>query len=450
MTELILRYLWFEDKVRLECVSKQWRRLIYNKQIGLTIKYLDSEQRKCSLRQLTHRNRNQSNDRIDRKALESVLKTCRFITGISCWVETNSEVLALIGRYCPRIKSLYYRRNGVNGQTLWSLIGHCFHYLWSFFYRSETELSFHQKYGHKLKALDIYQENVSEEDNEQIKQFLKFCPNITEVFVPKFSLLLNENREYLPKLKHIFIECKYSIESEKVNKIKILSDKNSQTLNTFYVEFESLTEEELKTCIECICRLEKLKRLKMYFNSWENTEHIENSLSMIGQKCTKLSQLEFHVEHVMPIPNHLFDAFSHFKDITKLGIRLSTFSIVKPSVESLKTCKQLMKLEISYLPLEEDYFTNVRSFLPKLKRLEILTEKHFSETFIDSMKNIEKVFLGVRDETNGTYDQKYWYFGKCLSEVMSSPKGKDVIRVNDNCGLYCCDVNTNWRFSEEV
>ena len=32
LTELILQYLTFEDTVRLECVSKQWRRLIYNKQ----------------------------------------------------------------------------------------------------------------------------------------------------------------------------------------------------------------------------------------------------------------------------------------------------------------------------------------------------------------------------------------------------------------------------------
>ena len=37
LTELILQYLTFEDKVRLECVSKQWRRLIYNKQSVINI-----------------------------------------------------------------------------------------------------------------------------------------------------------------------------------------------------------------------------------------------------------------------------------------------------------------------------------------------------------------------------------------------------------------------------
>ena len=33
MTELIVSYLWFEDKVRLECMSKQWRRLVFKKRV---------------------------------------------------------------------------------------------------------------------------------------------------------------------------------------------------------------------------------------------------------------------------------------------------------------------------------------------------------------------------------------------------------------------------------
>ena len=37
LTELILQYLTFEDKVRLECVSKQWRRLVFNKQFVIEI-----------------------------------------------------------------------------------------------------------------------------------------------------------------------------------------------------------------------------------------------------------------------------------------------------------------------------------------------------------------------------------------------------------------------------
>ena len=149
----------------------------------------------------------------------------------------------------------------------------------------------------------------------------------------------------------------------------------------------------------------------------------------------------------------MFDAFSHFKVITRLCVIHWTDNIVYGSVESLKDCKHLKNLRISYPRFEEDFFPNVLSFLPNLRIVKIGTEKQFSETFIDSfhsMKNIKKIFVSVRNVPNTTYDQKYWYFGKCLSEVMSSPKGKDVIRVTDNCALYRCDANTNPWFSEEV
>ena len=33
LSEVILSYLWFEDKIRLECVSKQWRRLVYQQTV---------------------------------------------------------------------------------------------------------------------------------------------------------------------------------------------------------------------------------------------------------------------------------------------------------------------------------------------------------------------------------------------------------------------------------
>src|SRR5690348_7145073 len=58
LTELILSYLSFEDKFRFECVSKRFKRLIFNKQkeinvsiCGLNtskkIKYLRSVLKKC-------------------------------------------------------------------------------------------------------------------------------------------------------------------------------------------------------------------------------------------------------------------------------------------------------------------------------------------------------------------------------------------------------------------
>ena len=118
-------------------------------------------------------------------------------------------------------------------------------------------MSFYQIYGHRLEELIIKRRN--EEDNEEIKEFLRFCPNITNIFVAKFPLVLNESKVFLPKLKHI--NKTFDIGFEDMNELKILADKYSKTLNRLDVEFDFLFDEELNTCVDCICRLEKLKVL---------------------------------------------------------------------------------------------------------------------------------------------------------------------------------------------
>ena len=86
-------------------------------------------------------------------------------------------------------------------------------------------------------------------------------------------------------------------------------------------------------------------------------------------------------------------------------------------------CKQFIELDISYPVLREDYFANIASFVPKLELLHIITDKPFSHSFDDSfhsMKNIQRVTLRYNNEEK-RYFEKFWYFGKCLSEVMLSP-----------------------------
>ena len=49
------------------------------------------------------------------------------------------------------------------------------------------------------------------------------------------------------------------------------------------------------------------------------------------------------------------------------------------------------------------------------------------------MKTIEKVILSYTNIYKNSI--KSWCFSKCLSEVLSSPYGKDVILINDKCGV---------------
>ena len=223
--------------------------------------------------------------------------------------------------------------------------------------------------------------------------------------------------------------------------MKILSDKYSQTMKILNASLRDMTEEELKTCIECIARFENLKELKLEFGI---NKSIDDYISLIGQKCSKLLKLDLLVNPSVLITDRFFDLFSKFKNIKKLKLRLHNNTEVKGSIESLKHCKQLKHLDIEYFELREEFFANIDSFVPKLQTLRIFTSRHFSDSFIDSfhsMKNIQNVNLFIEILPQMSSSKKYWYFGKSLSEVMLSPNGKNVIRVTDNCGLLSYHLN---------
>ena len=404
LTELILQYLTFEDKVRLECVSKQWRRLVFNKQF--VIEFLN----------ISHKNKNSLNGlyrgigrrkKLNKQSLESVLKKCPNIKNFNLQINVKSSVLSLIGRYCPNIKSLKYNKRVIGSD--------------------DNVLSFFRINGHKLEELYLYK------NNNEFKNLLEFCANVRKAYISDLSVPLSQDKEFLPKLEHILSKIGN-------NQLKILSDKYSQTMKTLNIQLCYETEEELKTCIECIARFENLQSLTLHIKynitSSKPTQPIDDCLSLIGQKCTKLLKLDLSISPWLPISDRTFKALSEFKTLKKMTLYLPHFETVNTSIECFKHCKQLKQLEISYIELREDFFANIASFVPKLQSLCIHTTKQFSDSFINSfhsMKDLQKVHLFVdnRKEQNG----KIWYFGKSVSGVMLSPNGMNVKHITHNCAL---------------
>ena len=237
---------------------------------------------------------------------------------------------------------------------------------------------------------------------------------------------MSEDKQYLPKSE--VINTEFEIYSKDLNELKTMSDKYCQTMKTFKVRLISLTAEELKTCIEYISRFENSLQLELRLDSLKTTEPIDDCLSLIGQKCCKLLKLDLRIHESIPISDRFFATFPEFKAIKKLRIDLPHDLVFTGSVECFD-CKQPNELHIDYNGLTEDFFTEIASHLPKLRFLYIYTIKEYfvgsCNSFL-SMKNIQKI------ENNS---KKSWYFGKCLTEVKSTPKGKDVYRFNDNCGL---------------
>ena len=415
LTEHVLQYLSLSDKLRLECVSKQWKNAmiaVFWKEFVIELSTDNPTTNHNSLNEFFRLYMfRQSDDHLYEQRLELVLKKCPNITTVRLGMNVTSEMLSLFGRYCPQLKSLSYPCN------------------------NDKQLSFFSQYGRQLETLDL-SESI---DNTIFTSILQFCPNLKRVKLrPNFNLISND-KEFLPKLEEF--GCHLKISSNNINQMKKLTDKYSQTLKILNLLIIDLSAEELKTCIECISRFENLKELKLMFHRITTTKPIDDCLSLIGQKCCKLLKLDILIVDVLvPISERFFNVFTHFKSIKKLKICLPHIRVLSGSVECFKHCKQLEELDIKYQELREEFFVNIDSFVPKLQLLSITTEKQFSNSFINlfqSMKYIQKV--QINNQSNRLHKNDY-YFGKSLSEVMLSPNGMNVKQINDDCGLLLSNI----------
>ena len=395
LTEEVLQCLALKEKIRHECVSKQWRRLVYNRQYKICL--YTKPYKKHKLWHLLQIGR-QSTEQV----LESVLKKCPNITSVDIRSDrlNISFVLSLIGQYCPNIRSLNYTEN-FNEQHM-------------------NYLPFFHNNGHKLEELSIYGYSI------HFDKILKYCPNLKKIQIPENykSALLPTNKEILPKIEEFQICLKNK------DQMKILSDKYSQTMKILNIEFYVSTTEDLKTCFECIARFENLKQLSLCFINLKTTQPIDDCLSLIGLKCNKLLKLDLCFEEWVPIPYRLFYVFNDFKTIKKLKITLSCNRALPGSVECFKHCEQLNDIDINYSELSEDFFANIASFVPKLQSLRITTQKQFSESFFDSlhsMKQLEKVYLNIKNNNFTGIQSQCRYFGKGCEKITNETI--DVIQI---------------------
>ena len=399
MTELILSYLPFKDKIRLESVSKQWQRCISEKQFELEL-LLNSKKIYPSFGDVTKVLRYKYHFS---GMFESVAKKFPYITKVSVTDEDNkSEVLSLIGRYCPNIKSLKYK----NVST-----------------RIYEDIEFFRMYGHKLEELHLYGIQWA------FNGYLIFCSNVKTIYVDNMYFLFNEDKEYLPKLERI--ESFITINKwEIVIAFKILSEKYSQTMKSLKLKLYRLTEEDLKTCIECICRFENLTELILKIDSIEMDEEIDKSLSLIGEKCTKLFKYKLYIGRNAPISYDFFYIFQKYKAIKYLKLYLVYYYSLSGSIECFKYCKQLTELDIDYPGLREEFFANTELFIPKLQFLNITTEQLFSNTFFIlfiKLKNIKKVEL---TEGNNSKKELCYYKKNKRSHLKPRKSGDQLSAQN--------------------
>jgi len=109
LCELLLSFLPISDKIEFECVSKQWKRLIFNKQQKLIITF--SENKKYTIKKICYARDISQIDKycINIGLLEKVFVKFKYITHLE--INTGKDytfefyfepiLLKMIGAYCP-------------------------------------------------------------------------------------------------------------------------------------------------------------------------------------------------------------------------------------------------------------------------------------------------------------------------------------------------------------
>lgn len=97
LTLLVLSYLPFEDKLRFECVSKQWQRLLFD-----GIKFLEYPLSK----KLFEPGFDDSRRRVISKR---ILKKCHFIEHLKLTPVCDTEIIALIVKNCFHLRAVDMR-----------------------------------------------------------------------------------------------------------------------------------------------------------------------------------------------------------------------------------------------------------------------------------------------------------------------------------------------------
>jgi hypothetical protein len=401
LCEILFTYLSFEDKIKFECVSKQWQKLIFNKQFILDINVFGNHKKQHFLDKLLIP---KNDNKFDLKAFESVLKKCKFINNIIIRESIGSEqmICQLINKHCLNLKSITLNLDAISDQTL---------------------KLFANKFGKKLenlnncKFIDFGNSYVS----EKIKSLLKECPNLLSLENINIIDLIDENQVLVPKLfrfdgfyGHLdqnklnekFFERYKSLKSLKlcVNPFncdpiifmkQISKLKNLQNLELILSDstesHSSLFVREL-TQIEIECKL--INRLNLTFESL-NEKHLKQLLISI---CSfkQLKYLSIDIFDMIYLNEDQMQDFSQVNDSIALNTQL------------LNGCKQLTHLKIYYPLLRDSFLADIHLFLPQLTHLKIGFEEFIYEEYemsfsdqtmnsLAKLKHLKVIKLGGND-----------------------------------------------------
>ena len=306
LTEEVLQYLTFSDKVRLELVSKQWKRCIFQKEFVVQL-----TKRQDISKKMIVENKVQvvSIKKIFVPSLE-LLKKCSNIRTAILWEYTKRIDFSLLAQYCPQLKRLEL----------------------SVSYLEDIEFfKFGWTHGHRLIEIKFYGVCPTSLNGNMV-MFLGLCSNLKKIDVPSQYNFIKNDDNFLPKLENFeSLVIEDQDQDNHLNQMKVLTHKYHKTMKCLNIMFILLTTDELKTCLTQLSLFESLETLKLEIVDYDQIQYdfIDQYFEELTRKCTKLKNLSLALENDSLISEHFLKVLTHLKDVQKLDLRLGVSKKLK-------------------------------------------------------------------------------------------------------------------------
>ena len=414
LCEDILQYLSLEDKLRLQCVSKQFQRTVFQRQYELYIDMSSEEHKVYTEEELSITNDHNYYYIEDQNLdfFKAVLKKCPNITSIqldgSHYTDREkvNQVFRLIIENCNNLSEVFVL-NYLNDSNFEEL---------------------HQKFGSKVKYLRFYRQITD----------LSLFPNIEKV---KINYGLKDESRIpqlkLANLKQLDIELHLGQE----HLFQTFIDKFA-TLTHFNVLFYTDRENAIYRPLKSISNLKHLIHFKLHNQLAKNNENFCDLLKQMGNICQNLksidscfvindknSNIRQFLSQLKTFPalkrlklwlhfivdedednidvNQLFsfELFKGFENITHLTLRFVRTQTLNESI--LKDIDinlpnlQYLEIEYRFLTTSEG-LTEMADILSRLSRLEILKLEFISgvdfqpiEKIPEKCRKIKKIEIKI-------------------------------------------------------
>jgi hypothetical protein len=362
LCQLLLSYLSVEQKFRFECVSKQWKSLIFNKQQKLILDFYEVLNNKTL--------KTPKNEKKYDLMFKTLFKKLKFLTDIECHHFFNSSTINSIINNCLFVEKIAFNGN-INENLL---------------------LKLSQTFGKRLISFDL-----SGVFNKKFDDIFTFTPNLKEI-------KLNKNLDQLIKTVLTKLEMISFPKNVDLVELKTFTDIYCKQIKKISASFGGLPNDVIDKSLIQLSRYENLESLSLNIKlTKKRALFIDSGLVMIGNKCKKLKH--FNLKAYYKVTNeNLFLILSRFEALTKLIIHFQCPSDQSfGNMHHLNGCTNLKYLNLFVKSLTDQNFNDIHKYLPNLKYFSLLSDNKLTQNTLFSLSKLQNL-TRLEMKTSGIND----------------------------------------------